>query len=166
MLKIFNCNKAKISFCCMKDKRSVILLHTTNKFWIPAKNILDAIPGNLKWMSFIIYILYIYIYIFHIYIYGYHYFTTSLQLWFWRLLTKSMVACASSINRYLSRIWRGSYAMLQCNSSATYSPWYPNLKKKIKSKWQTKQNKCDRFFCVHLDSRSAIWIKEVEQIKG
>ena len=43
------------------------------------------------------------------------------------------------------------------------SAWYPNLNKNFKSKLQTMQSKFIRF-CLQLDSRSHIGIKEFEQI--
>ena len=43
------------------------------------------------------------------------------------------------------------------------SAWYPNLKKKFKSKLQTIQNKCIRY-CLHLRNRSPIGMTEFEKI--
>ena len=54
-------------------------------------------------------------------------------------------------------------AIIQPHFDYARSAWYPNLKKKFKSKLQAIQNKCIRF-CLQLDSRSHIGIKEFEQI--
>ena len=61
------------------------------------------------------------------------------------------------------------YEKLLCNAVTQphldygCSAWYPNLNKKFKSKLKTIQNKCIRF-CLQVDSRSHIRIKEFEQI--
>ena len=54
-------------------------------------------------------------------------------------------------------------AIIQLHFDYACSTWYPNLNKKLKSKLHTIQNKCIRF-CLQLDSRSHIGIKEFEQI--
>ena len=54
-------------------------------------------------------------------------------------------------------------AIIQLHFDYVCSTWYPNLNKKLKSKLHTIQNKCIRF-CLQLDSRSHIGIKEFEQI--
>ena len=62
---------------------------------------------------------------------------------------------------YLKRLlWN---AIIQLHFDYACSTWYPNLNKKLKSKLHTIQNKCIRF-CLQLDSRSHIGIKEFEQI--
>ena len=43
--------------------------------------------------------------------------------------------------------------------------WYPNLNKKFKSKLQTVQNKCIKY-CLQLDSRSQIGVKDFEELTG
>ena len=54
-------------------------------------------------------------------------------------------------------------AITQLHFDYACSAWYPNLNKKFESKLQTIQNKCIRF-CLRLDTRSHIGIKEFEQI--
>ena len=49
--KIFHRNMVKISYYCMRNI-DLLYRHTTSKFWIPAKNILDAITEfemNVFW---------------------------------------------------------------------------------------------------------------------
>ena len=60
---------------------------------------------------------------------------------------------------YLERLL--SNAIIQTHFNYACSAWYTNLNKKFKSKLQTIQNKCIRF-CLQLDSRSYIGIKEFE----
>ena len=62
--------------------------------------------------------------------------------------------------QYLERLL--SNAIIQPHFNYACSAWYTNLNKKFKSKLQTIQNKCIRF-CLQLDSRSHIGIKEFEQ---
>ena len=68
-------------------------------------------------------------------------------------------------NRYLSPYLKRLLckAIIQPYFDYARSAWYPNLNKKFKSKLQTIQNKCIRF-CLQLDSRSHIGIKEFEQV--
>ena len=68
-------------------------------------------------------------------------------------------------NRYLSPYLKRllGNAVIQPHFDYACSACYPNLNKKFKSILQTIQNKCMRF-CLQLDSRSHIGIKEFEQI--
>ena len=68
-------------------------------------------------------------------------------------------------NRYLSPYLKRLLcnAIIQPHFDYACSAWYPNLNKKFNSKLQTMLSKCVRF-CLQLDSRSHIWIKEFEQI--
>ena len=68
-------------------------------------------------------------------------------------------------NRYLSPYLKSLLcnATIQPHFDYSCSTWYPNLNKKFKSKLQTIQNKCISF-CLQLDSRSHIGIKELEHI--
>ena len=68
-------------------------------------------------------------------------------------------------NKYLSSYLKRLLcnAIIQPHFDYAYSAWYPNLSKKFKSKLQTIQNKCTRF-CLLLDSKIHIGIKEFEQI--
>ena len=68
-------------------------------------------------------------------------------------------------NRYLSSYPKRLLynAIIQPHFDYACSAWYPNLSKKFKSKLQTIQNKCTRF-CLLLDSKIHIGIKEFEQI--
>ena len=68
-------------------------------------------------------------------------------------------------NRYLSPYLKRLLcnAIIQPHSNYACSAWYPCLNKKIKSKLQAIQNKCIRF-CLQLDSRRHIGIKEFEQL--
>ena len=68
-------------------------------------------------------------------------------------------------NRYLSPHLKRLLcnAIIQPYFDYACSAWYPNPNKKFKSKLQTIQNKCIRF-CLQLNIRSHIGIKESEQI--
>ena len=68
-------------------------------------------------------------------------------------------------NRYLSPYLKRLLcsAIIQPHFNYACSAWYPSLNKKIKSKLQAIQNKCVRF-CLQLDSRRHIGIKEFEQL--
>ena len=89
------------------------------------------------------------------------------MLLLWRLLTKSIVGYFSSTEKIdiYCRIWKGwlCNAIIQPHFHYACSAWYPNLNKKFKSKLKTIQNKCIRF-CLQLNIRSHIGIKESEQI--
>ena len=91
------------------------------------------------------------------------------MLLLWRLLTKSIVGYFSSTEKIdiYCRIWKGwlCNAIIQPHFHDACSAWYPNLNKKFKSKLKTIQNKCIRF-CLQLNIRSHIGIKESEQITG
>ena len=54
-------------------------------------------------------------------------------------------------------------ALIQPHFDYVCSAWYPNLNKKLKSKLQTVQNRCIRY-CLHLDNRSHIGVKDFEKI--
>ena len=54
-------------------------------------------------------------------------------------------------------------ALIQPHFDYACVVWYPNLKKNIKTRLQTLQNKCIRF-CLHLDNRTHIGYDEFEKI--
>jgi len=54
-------------------------------------------------------------------------------------------------------------ALIQPHFDYACSAWYPNLNKKLTKKIQTAQNKCIRF-CLYMDNRSHIGIKEFKRI--
>ena len=62
---------------------------------------------------------------------------------------------------YLKRLFCNS--LMQLHFDYACSAWYPNLKKKFKSKFQTVQNKSIRY-CLQLDNRSHIGIKDFEKM--
>ena len=68
-------------------------------------------------------------------------------------------------NRFLTPALRRLLcnAIIQPHFDYACSAWYPNLKKAIKSKLQTAQNKCIRF-CLLLNSRKHIGFDEFENI--
>ena len=68
-------------------------------------------------------------------------------------------------NRYLMPFlkWLLCNALIQPRFDYACSAWYPNLKKKFKSKLQTVQNKCIRY-CHQLDNKSHIGMKDFEKI--
>ena len=68
-------------------------------------------------------------------------------------------------NRYLSPNQKKFLcnAIIQPHFDYAGSAWYPNLNQKFKSKLETMQSKCIRY-CLQLDSRNHIGIKEFEQI--
>ena len=63
---------------------------------------------------------------------------------------------------YLKRLF--SNALMQLHFDYACSAWYPKLKKKFKSKFQTIQNKSIRYY-PQLDNRSHTGIKDFEKIK-
>ena len=67
-------------------------------------------------------------------------------------------------NRYLTPYLKrlSCNALIQPHFDHAYSAWYPNLNKKLKSKLQTIQNIYIRY-CLQLDSRSHIGVKEFEK---
>ena len=54
-------------------------------------------------------------------------------------------------------------ALIQPHFDYACSVWYPNLNKKIKTKLQTLQNKCVRFY-LQLDNQAHVGITEFKQI--
>ena len=53
--------------------------------------------------------------------------------------------------------------LIQPHFDYAYSAWHPNLNKKFKSKLQSIQKKCIRY-CLQLDNRSHIGMKDLEKI--
>ena len=68
-------------------------------------------------------------------------------------------------NRYLTLYLKRLLcnALIQPHFDYACSAWYPNLNKKLKSKLQTVQNRCIRY-CLQLDNRSHIGVKDFEKI--
>ena len=68
-------------------------------------------------------------------------------------------------NKYLTPYLKGLLcnALIQPHFDYACSAWYPNLNKKLKSKLQTVQNRCIRY-CLQLDNRSHIGVKDFEKI--
>ena len=91
-------------------------------------------------------------------------FTTGFKLP--RTLGNKVISWLSmSDSRFISILY---HYTLCYNSTAFWlyfcSAWYPNVNKIFKSKLQIIQNKCIRF-CLQLNSRSHIGVKEFEQLK-